>query len=60
MYVIQRDQDGQFVSRPGSRNSYTDSLQAARKFGSRTEAENDCCGNEHVVAVKDLPGTACG
>ena len=54
MYVLVRD-DGAYVARPGSRSSYTLSLQAARVFATREAAEADRCPeNELIVAVSAL------
>jgi hypothetical protein len=50
MFVICRE-DGAMVRRPGEASSYTRSLQLARIFRSREQAQAECCGNEHVVAV---------
>ena len=55
MYVIQRTTDGAYVNQPGSRSSYTRSLDKARKFATREAAEADHCpGNERIVQVSDL------
>ena len=55
MYVIQRTTDGAYVNQPGSRASYTRSLERARKFATREAAEADRCpGNEQIVPVSDL------
>lgn len=51
MYVIQRVEDGKYVNQPGSHNSYTRSLSAARIYGTRGDAERDCCGNERVREI---------
>jgi hypothetical protein len=53
-YVIQRD-DGYFVTPSGSRHSYTRSLQCARTFETKEEAEgNRCPENERVVSIESL------
>jgi hypothetical protein len=56
MYVIKRtDQGGGYVARPGSKHSYTRTLESARKFNTRTEADSDRCkGNEIVINVDHL------
>lgn len=54
MYVIKRNEDGHYVTHPGSRNSYTRSLEQARTFPTREEAERECCGNERAVAVSSI------
>lgn len=52
-YVIQRT-DGAYVSRPGSRASYTFILQHARAFPTRESAERELCpGNERVLSVDE-------
>ncbi len=54
MYVIQRT-DGQYVSHPGSDQSYTRKLEEAQVFGSKGEAEKELCvENERVIAMKEL------
>ena len=53
MYVIRRD-DGAYVARQGSKNSYTKSLENARRFATRAAAEADACGNESVVSIYDI------
>lgn len=56
MYVLVRtDQGGGFVTKPGSRGSYTNKLQEARVYETREQASKDACPeNERVVAVADL------
>lgn len=54
MYVLIRNDDGKFVAPPGSKKSYTSSLQHARQFASREEAEGHRCGNERIVRTEDL------
>ena len=56
MYIIQRtDQGGGYVNRPGSRNSYTNSISRAQTFLTRKDAENDrCVENEIVVDLGKL------
>lgn len=54
LYVIQRS-DGVWVTRPGSKGSYTRFLQHARVFRTREEAERERCpGNERVIAVGEI------
>lgn len=53
MYVIKRD-DGKYVAQAGSKNSYTSSLENARTFATKEQAEQDKCGNEYIVSVYDL------
>jgi hypothetical protein len=56
MYVIKRTDQGEgYVTRPGSRSSYTSRLENARVFETREQAEGHRCpGNEIVVNVNDL------
>ena len=54
MYVLIRNEDGKFVARPASKKSYTSSLQRARQFATREEAEGHRCGNERIVRTEDL------
>lgn len=45
---------GGYVSRPGSRGSYTPYLQHARLYPSREAAERDSCpGNEQAIRVDE-------
>ena len=57
MYVIKRtDQGGGYVNLPGSKSSYTKSIERARKYDSRQAAEEDLCpGNEVVVEFCKWP-----
>jgi hypothetical protein len=51
-YVIKRN-DGAYVSRSGSRSSYTFKLEEARKFASEEEAMRNCCvENETIVPLE--------
>lgn len=51
MYVIKR-QDGKYVSKEGSKYSYTDFLENARLFLTKEKADDNCCvENERVVPV---------
>jgi hypothetical protein len=56
MYVIERtDQGGGYVAPSGSRYSYTKSLEKARTFSTRDEADGHRCpGNEVVVPVSEI------
>ena len=53
MYVIQRE-DGRFVTRPGSRHSYTAYLQNARVWSTREAAEAERCENESVLSIESV------
>jgi len=54
MYVLKR-RDGKYVAKPGSKKSYTTSLEKARKFPSPEAADADRCPeNESIVNVMDL------
>ena len=58
-YVIKRQPDGpmdkgyKYVSPAGSRSSYTNKLQEARRFPTREAADRECCGNERVVPYNE-------
>lgn len=47
MYVIKKG--GYYVANPGSKNSYTNKIETARKFSTKEQAEKEKCGNETVV-----------
>ena len=51
MYVIKKG--CLYVSKPGSKSSYTQLLQYAQTYPTRAAAESNACGNEHVEAVND-------
>ena len=55
-YVIRRtDQGGGWVTPPGSRSSYTRSLQYAATWVTKEDAERERCpDNEVVEAVRDI------
>lgn len=50
-YVIRRNEDGAYVTPPGSQHSYTKDLRKARLFNTREEAERDKCGNETIASA---------
>ena len=54
MYVIVRSEGGNFVSKPGSKYSYTNNILGARIYQTVSEAERDKCGNEYVCSVYDI------
>lgn len=58
MYLIKRvDSGGGYVSKPGSEKSYTRSIERAKTFASRKEAEGDLCvENEVVVSLREILG----
>lgn len=51
-YVIVRVPDGKFVTVPGSKHSYSRSVNNARRFASVEAASGDLCGNERVLRVE--------
>ena len=55
-YVIKRtDQGGEYVSKPGNKSSYTNSIRNMRKYTTKEEAESDKCpGNEVVIPLDSL------
>jgi hypothetical protein len=52
-YVLKRE-DGKYVAQPGQEKSYTSSLERARIFDTREQAEQERCGNEHIVSVDSI------
>lgn len=52
-YVIRRNEDGKFVTREGSKHSYTRHLNAARRFPTKRMAETEKCGNEIVIKFEE-------
>ena len=53
LYVIKRT-DGQYVSKPGMKHSYTRYLQKARNWPNRRAALSEVCPeNERVVSLAD-------
>lgn len=54
MYVIQRtDQGGGYVAEYGSKHSYTNRVEKARRYRTREEADTDRCPENEVVV--ELP-----
>ena len=54
-YVIERiDQGGGYVARPGSRGSYTRSLEHAEKYQDEQIAQRNCCENERPANLERL------
>jgi len=53
MFVIRRKSDSRFVAQAGSKSSYTDYLQTARRFATREQAQAECCDNEYVTSVDE-------
>ena len=56
MYIIIRSEDGKFVSKPGSRYSYTNNILGARIYQTVSEAERDKCGNEYIKELRNIIG----
>ena len=54
MYVIRRNEDGKYVTKPESKHTYTRRLEDARVFRSREAAEWHACGNEQVMTVEEM------
>lgn len=55
MYVIRRKKDGLYVTKPGSKSSYTTQLENARPYNTKEEAVEDLCvESEYVMDVKDI------
>lgn len=54
LYVLKKI-GGLYVTKAGSKNSYTTSFEKARKFSTKEEAENNrCIENENIVEVDPL------
>lgn len=49
MYVIKKGK--YYVSKPGSKKSYTTMIERAQKFKTQEDAEKNKCGNERVVDI---------
>jgi hypothetical protein len=55
MFVIQHDETGKYVARPGSLRSYTNRLEGAQVFRHREQAEKErCVENETLVDLRSL------
>ncbi len=50
-FVVIHNTTSQYVTEPGSKLSYTDYLEEARRFNTAIEAEQNCCGNEHIGMI---------
>lgn len=53
-WVLRRQEDGKYVNKPGSANSYTKSPLRARRFPTREAALADACGNESPVPLQAI------
>jgi len=52
-FVLKRKGRWGYVARPGSKSSYCVSIDSARRFDTREEAEADrCVESEYIVEVK--------
>lgn len=60
MYVIVRNRDGAYVSRPGNASSYTKQLETARIFFDRFTAEKERCADENIKSLDEILGTGRG
>lgn len=60
MYVIERtDQGGGYVSRQGSKSSYTPYLQQAKTWPTREAAERELCvENERILRIESVASGA--
>jgi len=47
MYIIKKG--CLYVANSGSKNSYTNRIEKARKFPTKEQAEKEKCGNETVI-----------
>lgn len=52
-WVLIRNENGMYVTKPGGHNSYTKSLKHAQRFPTKEAALADACGNER--AIPDTP-----
>jgi len=52
MYIIKKG--NLYVANPGSKNSYTNKIEKARKFSTKEAAEKEKCGNEMVVSLSTM------
>lgn len=58
MFVLQHNETGKYVARPGSERSYTNRLEEARVFRTLEGAEAErCVESETVVDVRRLLGS---
>lgn len=48
-WVLRRNEDGKFVTPPGSEKSYTPAIQRAATWPTKEAAEANACGNERAV-----------
>lgn len=57
MFVIKKTDSKMYVAPSGSKHSYTTSLENARKYHTKKEAETDLCKeNEIICDIMDLLG----
>ena len=52
-YAIKRIKDGKFVALPGSKKSYTTSINNAQVFNTLEDAKMNSCGNEVAVKINN-------
>ena len=52
--ILKNMSSGEYVSRPGSYNSYTAKLENAQIYSSREEAKRHRCDNEVIINVSDI------
>lgn len=52
MWIIKKG--SLYVSKPGSKNSYTDRLERAVTYQTEAEARRNACENEHVESVYNI------
>lgn len=56
MYIILHLNKRKYVNKSGSKNTFTKSIIAARKYRTKKTANADCCGDKHVIKLTDIPG----
>lgn len=52
MYIIKKG--SLYVANPGSKNSYTNKIEKARRFATKELAEKDKCSNETIVSLSTI------
>lgn len=53
-YFIKRKPDNVYVSKPGSRSSYTKNILNAKSYPTKYEAEKDLCPENEYITFETL------
>jgi hypothetical protein len=53
-YVIKNQETGKYVAKPGSKHSYTETLENARVYPDAESAFANKCGNEIAIPIENL------